>query len=153
MEKPHNPKSTHIEKATTIPEDFDPALDKRLNRKFDMRILPWLFGIWYSQNISSLDSETHLTQQTNKALLLHRPLQHRQRPHSRPHHFPLYHNRHALQHRPARLLHPLHPRRRTLKPARQAAARRHLLAHLDNRLGSGMHDDGVCEELCGACGV
>jgi len=26
--------------------DEDPELDRRLNRKFDMHILPWLFGIW-----------------------------------------------------------------------------------------------------------
>jgi len=24
----------------------NPELDKRLNRKFDLHILPWLFGIW-----------------------------------------------------------------------------------------------------------
>jgi len=24
----------------------NPQLDKRLNRKFDLHILPWLFGIW-----------------------------------------------------------------------------------------------------------
>lgn len=39
----------HIEKSTAIPEDSNPTLDKRLNRKFDLRILPWLFGIWYSK--------------------------------------------------------------------------------------------------------
>ncbi|KAJ5064542.1 major facilitator superfamily domain-containing protein [Bipolaris maydis] len=46
MEKPHTPEPTQIEKATTTPDDFNAALDKRLNRKFDLRILPWLFGIW-----------------------------------------------------------------------------------------------------------
>ncbi|EOA80957.1 uncharacterized protein SETTUDRAFT_24469 [Exserohilum turcica Et28A] len=48
MDKPHehDDKTTHIEKATTINEVADPALDKRLNRKFDTHILPWLFGIW-----------------------------------------------------------------------------------------------------------
>ncbi|EUC41167.1 hypothetical protein COCMIDRAFT_106858 [Bipolaris oryzae ATCC 44560] len=46
MEKPHDPKPMHIEKAIAITEDVNPALDKRLNRKFDLRILPWLFGIW-----------------------------------------------------------------------------------------------------------
>lgn len=25
----------------------DPALEARLNRKFDLHVLPWLFGIWY----------------------------------------------------------------------------------------------------------
>ena len=24
----------------------NPDLDRRLNRKFDLHILPWLFGIW-----------------------------------------------------------------------------------------------------------
>ena len=27
--------------------DIDPQLDKRLDRKFDVRIMPWLSGIWY----------------------------------------------------------------------------------------------------------
>lgn len=26
--------------------DTDPALDKRVTRKFDLHIIPWLFGIW-----------------------------------------------------------------------------------------------------------
>ena len=28
------------------PYDTDPALDKRVTRKFDLHIIPWLFGIW-----------------------------------------------------------------------------------------------------------
>lgn len=41
----------HIEKATVSPLSSneiieDPALEARLNRKFDTHILPWLFGIW-----------------------------------------------------------------------------------------------------------
>lgn len=41
----------HIEKATASPPSStevieDPALEARLNRKFDTHILPWLFGIW-----------------------------------------------------------------------------------------------------------
>ena len=41
----------HIEKATeaTLSSDGvieDPVLEARLNRKFDVHILPWLFGIW-----------------------------------------------------------------------------------------------------------
>lgn len=26
--------------------DIDPQTEKRLNRKFDLYIMPWLFGIW-----------------------------------------------------------------------------------------------------------
>jgi hypothetical protein len=26
--------------------ELDPAIDKRLDRKFDLHILPFLFGIW-----------------------------------------------------------------------------------------------------------
>lgn len=26
--------------------DTDPALDRRVTRKFDLHIIPWLFGIW-----------------------------------------------------------------------------------------------------------
>lgn len=42
----------HIEKAasplaTSTDIIEDPALEARLNRKFDLHILPWLFGIWY----------------------------------------------------------------------------------------------------------
>lgn len=42
----------HIEKATASPPSSneiieDSALEARLNRKFDIHILPWLFGIWY----------------------------------------------------------------------------------------------------------
>lgn len=25
---------------------LDPRLDKRLDRKFDLHIIPWIFGIW-----------------------------------------------------------------------------------------------------------
>jgi hypothetical protein len=28
------------------PYHTDPALDKRVTRKFDLHIIPWLFGIW-----------------------------------------------------------------------------------------------------------
>lgn len=38
--------TTRIEKALTLDTTVDIALDKRLNRKFDLHILPWLFGIW-----------------------------------------------------------------------------------------------------------
>lgn len=44
----------HIEKQ--LMEDgplANPLLDKRLNRKFDLHILPWLFGIWYSSPTDS----------------------------------------------------------------------------------------------------
>jgi hypothetical protein len=26
--------------------ELDPIIDKRLDRKFDLHIVPWLFGIW-----------------------------------------------------------------------------------------------------------
>ncbi|KAI4613727.1 hypothetical protein J4E83_007328 [Alternaria metachromatica] len=46
MDKPKETDTERIEKAITLDETIDTALDKRLNRKFDFRILPWLFGIW-----------------------------------------------------------------------------------------------------------
>ncbi|KAI4663787.1 uncharacterized protein J4E78_004205 [Alternaria triticimaculans] len=46
MDKPKETDTERIEKAITLDETIDTALDKRLNRKFDLRILPWLFGIW-----------------------------------------------------------------------------------------------------------
>ncbi|KAK0704319.1 MFS transporter-like protein [Lasiosphaeris hirsuta] len=36
----------HAEKALSAQAEDHPELDKRLNRKFDLHILPWLFGIW-----------------------------------------------------------------------------------------------------------
>jgi hypothetical protein len=41
----------HIEKATEATLSSDgviegPVLEARVNRKFDLHILPWLFGIW-----------------------------------------------------------------------------------------------------------
>ncbi|KAK0719046.1 major facilitator superfamily domain-containing protein [Apiosordaria backusii] len=39
--------AVHTEKALgTLPHEENPHLDKVLNRKFDLHILPWLFGIW-----------------------------------------------------------------------------------------------------------
>ena len=37
----------HAAKALDLEHwEENPELDKRLNRKFDLHILPWLFGIW-----------------------------------------------------------------------------------------------------------
>ncbi|KAF1945375.1 MFS transporter-like protein [Clathrospora elynae] len=38
--------TTRVEKAINVDETIDHDLDKRVNRKFDIHILPWLFGIW-----------------------------------------------------------------------------------------------------------
>ena len=49
-----DPKADRIQ-ATTIEKvdalvsqsiDIDPALDRRITRKFDKHIVPWLFGLW-----------------------------------------------------------------------------------------------------------
>jgi hypothetical protein len=32
--------------ATALVSTSNPELDRRLNRKFDLHILPWIFGIW-----------------------------------------------------------------------------------------------------------
>jgi hypothetical protein len=47
MDNPKELDTERIEKAIGLDETIDLALDKRLNRKFDTHILPWLFGIWY----------------------------------------------------------------------------------------------------------
>jgi hypothetical protein len=41
---------TRVEKvsAVDIRYEIDPLIDKRVTRKFDLHILPWLFGIWYA---------------------------------------------------------------------------------------------------------
>jgi hypothetical protein len=46
MEKSAELDTTRTEKVLAIDETTDFNLDKRLNRKFDLHILPWLFGIW-----------------------------------------------------------------------------------------------------------
>ncbi|KAF1359092.1 MFS transporter-like protein [Lizonia empirigonia] len=76
----------HIEKvasplATSTDIIEDPALEARLNHKFDLHILPWLFGIWLfsfidrsnigNANIAGLSTELHLEgTQYNIALLI-----------------------------------------------------------------------------------
>jgi hypothetical protein len=44
------PAESHVEalRRQQAHTDIDPQLDKRLDRKFDLRIMPWLFGIWYT---------------------------------------------------------------------------------------------------------
>jgi hypothetical protein len=42
------PDISHVEKLReqqAMPE-FDPEIDRRVTRKFDLHIMPWLFGIW-----------------------------------------------------------------------------------------------------------
>ena len=38
-----------VEKAAALEAQnaIDPALDRKVTRKCDFRIVPWLFGIWY----------------------------------------------------------------------------------------------------------
>lgn len=38
----------HLEKLNSTWDDqtIDPELDRRITRKFDVRIVPWLFGLW-----------------------------------------------------------------------------------------------------------
>jgi hypothetical protein len=37
--------SDHMDRVHTVAA-IDPALEARITRKFDLHILPWLFGIW-----------------------------------------------------------------------------------------------------------
>lgn len=39
---------SHIEKLRAEERDYeiDPIVDRRITRKFDLHIIPWLFGIW-----------------------------------------------------------------------------------------------------------
>jgi hypothetical protein len=39
---------TSVEKLNTVEtqHETDPVIDRRVTRKFDLHILPWLFGIW-----------------------------------------------------------------------------------------------------------
>ena len=51
----HKMDESHVEKVTTvdIQYDIDPVREKRLTRKFDLHILPWLFGIWQVDQLTS----------------------------------------------------------------------------------------------------
>lgn len=42
------PEDSHVEDLRRQQTNIyiDPQLDKRLDRKFDSHIVPWLFGIW-----------------------------------------------------------------------------------------------------------
>lgn len=39
---------SHVEKLREqqLMPDFDPEIDRQVTRKFDLHIMPWLFGIW-----------------------------------------------------------------------------------------------------------
>lgn len=43
------PEETHIEelRREQTHVDIDPAVHRKLNRKFDLHVIPFLFGIWY----------------------------------------------------------------------------------------------------------
>jgi hypothetical protein len=58
MNKPKEPDTERIEKAIALDGTIDIALDKQLNRKFDIHILPWLFGIWYFATIRHVKTTT-----------------------------------------------------------------------------------------------
>jgi hypothetical protein len=42
------PVQSHVEELRShqTTTEIDPQLDKRLNKKLDRHIMPWLFGIW-----------------------------------------------------------------------------------------------------------
>jgi hypothetical protein len=44
-ERKHENDDRHLEQVETQ-YDIDPIIDKRVTRKFDVHIIPWLFGIW-----------------------------------------------------------------------------------------------------------
>lgn len=49
------PDGTHIEelRREQTHVDIDPAVHRKLNRKFDLHVIPFLFGIWYDFRESS----------------------------------------------------------------------------------------------------
>jgi hypothetical protein len=56
----YKPQQTHIEelRREQTHVDTDPAIHRKLNRKFDIHVIPFLFGIWYGIPKSSC-SVTH----------------------------------------------------------------------------------------------
>lgn len=49
-------RDTHIEelRREQTHVDIDPAAHSKLNRKFDLHVIPFLFGIWYDLHISQI---------------------------------------------------------------------------------------------------
>ena len=49
MQENYNLQASHIEQLRREQTrlELDHYLDNRVTRKFDLHILPWLFGIWY----------------------------------------------------------------------------------------------------------
>lgn len=47
------PEESHVEsiRHSQVHYEIDPTLSKCLDRKFDVHIIPWLFGIWYDSNL------------------------------------------------------------------------------------------------------
>lgn len=45
----YKPEETHVEelRREQTHVDIDPAIYRKLNRKFDLHVIPFLFGIWY----------------------------------------------------------------------------------------------------------
>jgi hypothetical protein len=54
---------SHVEKVDRGEGRFDigPAIDRRVARKFDNHIIPWLFAIWYVNGMRLLKAEQRLT--------------------------------------------------------------------------------------------
>lgn len=49
----------HIDKQQVeLDLDLDPAINQRLNRKFDLHVIPFLFGIWYGRSTPQLRRRT-----------------------------------------------------------------------------------------------
>lgn len=46
VQKPLESHVEHLRREQTR-LDLDPAINRRLNRKFDLHVIPFLFGIWY----------------------------------------------------------------------------------------------------------
>ena len=53
---------SHVEKTAHVEAQFeiDPVIDKRVTRKFDAHILPWLFAIWSVQGIAAVEKRRRI---------------------------------------------------------------------------------------------
>lgn len=123
---------------------FSAEEDRRITRKLDFHILPWIFALWLLAFIDRSNIGT-LHPSSSSALRLTSIL-FRQRQTRRAHQRPQPH-RERIQHRPHRLLHPLCPPRHPLELAAQVRRWRALSASPRNRLGDSRNMHRRSEEL------
>lgn len=122
--------------------DIPADLDKRITRKLDTHIVPWLFGLWLlafidrsnigNARIDGLADDLHLGELFLEPLKLRILTQLRCK---------------QIQHFPRSILHPLYPVGRPQQPRCQTPKSRILPSRSSDSLGSHIHVYWICQEL------